>query len=937
MSIRGKTVIIVIAIVLVITASTLGAGLFMSQYRFMKTVQSDLLTMSRIASSMLSAEIRRLRQEVEFAAMLVSIDQEGSQQTLQQLTERFPDFLSFSVFNREGYGSLHAGQNDPRPTIRHRDSVYGQRALAGETVLTTTMDTTSGNMVMYIWTPVDKNRVLAASLPGMYLSKFVSQFRIWETGSVFVLDHEGVTIAAVWEFRVRERHNYIEWGKRDPQYRQIGKVFKEIIEHDEGFGRYPLDGQERYCAYNVIHGTDNWSIGVAAMINESPLAHIQQMLFIFAVVFLGLGTIAALIAANSIAIPYEKMEELTRHAEAASESKSRFLANMSHEMRTPLNAIIGLSELELGDTNLEGDNFTNMEKIYAAGMTLLGIINDLLDISKIESGKFTMIPVVYDLASMINDTVNLNIVRIGSKPVQFRLHLDGTLPSRLKGDELRVKQIFNNLLSNAFKYTDSGFVDWTISCKKEGDKVKVNSTIRDTGIGIRKDDQAKLFKDYYQANLKANYYVEGTGLGLSITSNLVKLMGGSITVKSDYGRGSAFTVEFFQIPAGEDLIGSEVAANLSEFRYSDQRRRRNQKLVRADMSYAAVLVVDDVVTNLDVTRGMLKPYGIAVDCVTSGQEAINRIRGGKVKYNAVFMDHMMPGMDGIEAVSIIRNEINTDYAKTVPIIALTANALLGNDSLFLEKGFQAFLSKPIDILRLDNILNQWVRDKKQERSQPSRADAGPGKAPSLLAGLNIPELNSAEAIIRFGKDEESYLRVLRSFMLYTPGFIENIKALDSDNPESLAGDGSTRGSLEAYRVSVHSIKGSGRGIGAEKLGNEAEKLEYATVNKDLGFIKTNTGHLVETTEKLIADIAAFLKTVKSDTYTEKPEKESPDPEIRNAILHACEQYDMGALKKAVAGLAAYRYRSCPDLAEWLQDQTGRSNFEAIRKRMMAIG
>jgi signal transduction histidine kinase/DNA-binding NarL/FixJ family response regulator/HPt (histidine-containing phosphotransfer) domain-containing protein len=554
------------------------------------------------------------------------------------------------------------------------------------------------------------------------------------------------------------------------------------------------------------------------------------------------------------------LEAALKAAKASSEAKSRFLANMSHEMRTPLNAIIGLSELELGAASLEGDSFINVEKIYSAGMSLLGIINDILDISKIGSGNFTLVPVVYDVPSMINDTINLNIVRIGSKPIQFRLHIDSSLPSELEGDELRIKQIFNNLLSNAIKYTDSGFVDWTISCVRQGDRVKVTSTVQDTGKGINEEDQKKIFLDYFQTDLKANYYVEGTGLGLSITSNLIKLMDGTVSLKSEYQKGSVFTVEFFQKAVGDEVIGEETAANLSQLRYTVHRRSRNQDLIRADMSYAAVLVVDDVDINLDVARGMLIPYKLRIDCVTSGQEAVDRVREEKVRYSAIFMDHMMPGMDGIEAVRIIRNEINTEYARTVPIIALTANALIGNDEMFLQNGFQAFLSKPIDIIRLDRVLHQWVRDKNRGKTPPSAIPPTPPKeikkpeekSADLINDLEALGINAVAALARFANDQKSYLHILGSFVVHAPSFIEDVRAFKGKDISQ---------ELESYRITVHSIKGSGRGIGAEILGDMAEKLEFAAKERDIAFIEANNDPLIEAMEKFIADLSAYLQTL----------------------------------------------------------------------------
>jgi signal transduction histidine kinase/DNA-binding response OmpR family regulator len=910
--------------VVVITASTLGISLSVSHYRFTETVKTTLLFMSRITSGLLSAEFGRLKEETRFTAEHLK---KSDQSVLDSQLVKGSPYLAFSVVGKEGV-ILHTGAPDTKPLLQSRENVYIQRAFNGETVFTSTSYTPEGALIIRIITPIDDAHVLVATLPGLYFSGFLSPYKIWETGSIFVLDHEGTAVAVNnFDYRVLERHNYIDWGKRDPSYRKMGEVFKFITENEIGLNEYPYNGAEQYCAYDIINGTDNWSVVISAPFAESPLTHIRQMLFICAALILGLGIITALLAADSISAPYEKMAELRTTAEAASASKTRFLANMSHEMRTPLNAIIGLSELELGSAKLQGESFTNVEKIYTAGMTLLGIINDLLDISKIESGKLMMVPVIYDVPGMINDTINLNVVRIGSKPVQFRLHVDKSMPARLKGDELRIKQVFNNLLSNAFKYTDSGFVDWHISSVREGERIKIVSTIRDTGIGIHKDDQEKLFKDYYQANLKANYYLEGTGLGLSITKNLVKLMDGSIKFESEYRKGSSFTVEFYQESVSDEIIGEEAAEHLSRFRFSAQRRSRNQKLLRADMSYATVLIVDDVVSNLDVARGMLKPYKIGVECVTSGKEAINRVLDGKVHYDAIFMDHMMPGMDGIQATRIIREEINSDYAKNVPIIALTANALLGNDALFLENGFQAYLSKPIDIIRLDQILNQWVRDKNKEKElQEKPRETEPEssvKTGSKIKKYEISGVNTAEALERFDDDDEIYFQVLKSFITYNPKQLEALKTAGDDH--------------DAYRLAAHSIKGSTRNIGAEDIGNQAERLEKAAIHDDWDYINAVNGDFIKAAEQLIVEIKTFLKTVMpNDPEDDKPEKEKPDPETLNKIIEACENYDINALRQGIDALAEFRYPTFPDLAKWTKEQANKSNFSVIQKRMASI-
>jgi signal transduction histidine kinase len=411
----------------------------------------------------------------------------------------------------------------------------------------------------------------------------------------------------------------------------------------------------------------------------------------------------------------KREEELRLTAESASKAKSAFLATMSHEIRTPLNAIIGLSDIEL-QKKLEDSTRRAIVKIHNSGSDLLNIINDILDISKIEAGGFELVPVEYETALMINNTVQLNRVRIGSKPLGFELLIDENLPRKLMGDELRVKQILNNILSNAIKYTREGRVKLSVAWADNGSTGGwVVCTVEDTGQGIKEADLPKLFTEYSQVDTKANRKVEGTGLGLSITRNLVEMMKGSITVESEYGKGSVFTVRFFQDVIGGERLGKEIAGELEGFRFRENSAGLSETMVREYMPYGKVLVVDDVEINLEVAQGIMEVYGLQIDLSLNGRDAIEKIRAvgegdkGIQKYDIVFMDHMMPEMDGIEATRIIREEIGTAYAGIVPIIALTANALVGNEEMFLSKGFSGFLPKPIDLADLDQILNWYVK------------------------------------------------------------------------------------------------------------------------------------------------------------------------------------------------------------------------------------
>ena len=403
-----------------------------------------------------------------------------------------------------------------------------------------------------------------------------------------------------------------------------------------------------------------------------------------------------------------------KEARSASETKNRFIANMSHEMRTPMNVIVGLTDLMMEESDLVKNVADNLKKISAAAHALLRLISDVLDISKIESGKFGLAPVPYDVPGLLNDIVTLNAVRKEGKPISFRLDISDDLPCTLYGDDVRVRQVLNNLLSNAFKYTSEGAVTLGLHCERgDGEDVWLSFYVSDTGIGIPPEDIEKLFSDHNQVDAQVNREIDGAGLGLGVTQKLVEQMDGNITAESEYGIGSTFRARVRQSFVSDKPVGPEMAEALRGFYYKNNRNTSLGKLTRPDLSYAKVLVVDDFPPNLDVAAGFLRKYKMRVDCVLTGQKALDLIKGGEPVYDAIFMDHMMPGMDGIEATRLIR-AIDAEYARTVPVIALTANATAGNEEMFLANGFQAFLSKPLNVNKLDSVIQQWVRDKSKE-------------------------------------------------------------------------------------------------------------------------------------------------------------------------------------------------------------------------------
>ena len=393
-------------------------------------------------------------------------------------------------------------------------------------------------------------------------------------------------------------------------------------------------------------------------------------------------------------------------AEEANKSKSHFLAAMSHEIRTPMNAILGIAQIQLQSENLSNESKLALERIFSSSSILLGIVNDILDLSKIETGKMEIIPVEYYLPSLIHDTTQMNVVRIGSKPVKFILDIDEKLPSRLIGDDLRIKQILNNLISNAIKYCEKGYVKLSVKHSSFGGSIILCFIVEDTGQGIKSEDKERLFSEYTRFNIDVNRMIEGAGIGLNITKNLVELMEGTIKVESEYGKGSIFTVTVKQKAVECEAIGAELSQQLMNFSFINEKQQPKLQIAHKYMPHVKVLVVDDIDINLYVAEGLMSPYGLKVETAANGFEAIQKVEGGET-YDVIFMDQMMPGMDGIETTKRLR-----DSGYTRPIVALTANALVGQAEIFLKNGFDDFISKPIDITKLDRILMQWVSKEK---------------------------------------------------------------------------------------------------------------------------------------------------------------------------------------------------------------------------------
>ena len=586
----------------------------------------------------------------------------------------------------------------------------------------------------------------------------------------------------------------------------------------------------------------------------------------------------------------EELEEMAKEANAANRAKSAFLSSMSHEIRTPINAVLGMDEMILRSTQ-EDETYSYALDIETAGRSLLGLVNDILDFSKIEAGKLSIIPVEYSPADMLHDLVNLIQKRAEDKGLVLNVNANENLPGLLYGDEVRIKQIITNILTNAVKYTQKGSVTIGVDFEPRDEKnITLKVSVRDTGIGIKEEDIGKLFSAFERIEEKRNRNVEGTGLGMNITQELLSMMGSRLQVESVYGEGSVFSFEL------EQAVISRVP--MGDFRQGRKAQKRKVYRVKFIAPKARILVVDDTPLNLTVMKGLLKQTQVQVDTAASGKECLTKIQ--ETQYDIIFLDHLMPDMDGAETLAAIR-QTPGKCAKGVPVIAMTANNVIGARDEYMKRGFSEYLLKPVDTAWLEELIERFLpKDKVQrnvEQSTQTNDESTADQTGILERISSVAGLDTKTAAMKMG-GEELYLQVLKDF-------VQRIGET-ADSIESFA----EKGDIANYTIKVHALKSSARIIGAKELSEKAARLEEAGNLKDMEEISKNTGELLS----LYRNYSQSLSPLFSEQITSEEDRrpligETELAEACEALREVAETFDHDSAIYIIQSLKEYRIPS----------------------------
>ena len=593
----------------------------------------------------------------------------------------------------------------------------------------------------------------------------------------------------------------------------VEQPFEELVTcecNKEEFAEQLYQGKLEHCKVKCLQGNQILSVTSSMVCDE--YGEMQN-------------TIVTLVD-----ITYE--EELLERLRVSDRAKTDFLTNMSHEIRTPINGIMGMNSILLRQIDT-----LPREKIaeYAGNMqrasrTLLAIVNDILDISKIESGKMELLCEGYELASLINDCYTIVASNCKKKNLDLYMEIDENLPSILYGDDVRIRQIVNNFLSNAVKYTKRGHVILKISYSRiDEENINLRIDVKDSGIGIQKKDMENLFQNFTRLEEHKNRNIEGTGLGLSLTKRLVDMMHGEVQIESQYGEGSTFTAIIPQKVICEDGIGDMKQI------FENYELSVGAMMPVPQFAGTHILVVDDMEMNRIVAKEMLLQTGAIVDVAGSGEEGLTLMK--EQHYDLIFMDQMMPDMDGIATFEEMKRMNHQN--KTTPVIAMTANAVKGAKEMYLQHGFADYISKPIFEEKMWKILERFLADKQTEAVEKKNSDGGAEENKKSLQE-RFPYLDTEQGMSVCMEDEDFYLKILKVYLKD-----EMVDTLQQDYEA---------GAWAQYQIHVHGLKNVSANIGAMELSEQFKGLEYAIKNHDIpdmDYIRSHHDKVMEAYQELL--------------------------------------------------------------------------------------
>ena len=746
------------------------------------------------------------------------------------------------------------------------------------TIVAPYLDAQTGDIVISICRQLtDKNDVMSLDMMMNSIQDMTRELQIRDQGYGFIIDGDGLIVAHTDESRKGERLEDTE------EQRQL---LEKVRETRDGYFEMSIDGKESTVFVKPI--LDQWYVIITISNEELFDEQWKQM----AVNVLICSLIFALIALFyylgnkneqnfSRRMEEMKMEEQKQAyesrvlklekeaADQANKAKSDFLAEMSHEIRTPINAVLGMNEMILRECDRAGEEpdgadreeaFRSIsacaENIENAGNNLLSIINDILDFSKIEAGRMEITEGRYELSSLLNDISNMVSFRAREKGLTFTIDVDQAIPDALYGDKVRVRQVITNLVSNAVKYTDRGSIRMQVeSAEKEyedGGTVTLQITVRDTGIGIREEDMEKLFTKFQRVDLERNSTVEGTGLGLAITNSLLEMMGGSISVESEYGKGSAFTVILPQKVVSCEPLGNVGTGETK----TGAGTKRSRESFRAPE--AKILIVDDTRMNLEVATGLLKKTEVQTDTAQSGEEALKLL--STTAYDAVILDQRMPGMDGTEVLHRLHGMKGGPNADT-PVICMTADAIIGAKERYTAEGFTDYLPKPVSGETLEKTLRKYLPKEKvipvaqPEAETPKDETAAGGD--ELYRPLREANINPGTGLGYCQQDRTLYESLLEE---YARSAGEKSRSMEKYYEVQ---------DWKEYGILVHALKSTSRMIGAEPLAKAAEALEKAAKDGNGAYILKHHAGTMEQ-YRITAEAA---KRVTGAEPSDEPEEE----------------------------------------------------------------